>query len=76
LTTPRLKTRAPEGRLPKKRSNWALCSAIAGLAAGLLAPVAASAQISLSTTVFLAQRHSTAVRIAEADLMKSEAALA
>ena len=49
-----------------------------GLTAALLAvaaPIAASAQISLGTTVFLAQRHSTAVRMAEADLMKSEAAL-
>ena len=38
--------------------------------------MAAAAQVSLGTTVFLAQRHSTAVRIAEADVMKSEAALA
>jgi outer membrane protein TolC len=41
-----------------------------------VAPIAVPAQVSLGTTVFLAQRHSTAVRIAEADLMKSEAALA
>ena len=47
------------------------------LAIGLLAaaPIAASAQISLGTVVFHAQRHSTAVRIAEADVMKAEAAL-
>jgi outer membrane protein TolC len=40
-----------------------------------LSPLLLPAQISLGTTVFLAQRHSTAVRIAEADLLKSEAAL-
>jgi len=68
--------RSPENRLPKDRPGR---RALAGLATGLLAvltPLAASAQISLGTAVFLAQRHSTAVRIAEADLMKSEAALA
>jgi len=41
----------------------------------LAAAVPACAQVSLGTTVFLAQRHSTAVRLAEADMMKSEAAL-
>jgi outer membrane protein TolC len=41
----------------------------------LLVLTPASAQVSLGTTVFLAQRHSTAVRIAEADLSKSQAAL-
>ena len=41
----------------------------------IIAPLSAPAQISLGTAVFLAQRHSTAVRIAEADLMKSQAAL-
>ena len=65
---------------PNTRSYRLNCTPPAwfGLAAGLLAvvaPMAAAAQVSLGTTVFLAQRHSTAVRIAEADLMKSQAAL-
>jgi outer membrane protein TolC len=46
------------------------------LVACLLAPAAAVAQVSLSTVVDLAQRNSTAVRIAQADLMKAQAALA
>jgi outer membrane protein TolC len=46
------------------------------LLACLLAPAAAVAQVSLSTVVDLAQRNSTAVRIAQADLMKAQAALA
>jgi outer membrane protein TolC len=41
----------------------------------VVAPMTASAQISLGTAVFLAQRHSTAVRIADADVLKSQAAL-
>jgi outer membrane protein TolC len=59
---------------PRKYASRAYC----GLAAGILTvvtPLAASAQISLGTAVFLAQRHSTAVRIAEADVMKAEASL-
>ncbi len=38
-------------------------------------PVAASAQISLGTAVFLRSEPSTAVRIAEADVLKTQAAL-
>jgi outer membrane protein TolC len=45
------------------------------LVACLLVP-AAVAQVSLATVVDLAQRNSTAVRIAQADLMKAQAALA
>jgi outer membrane protein TolC len=64
----------------KKRRNPRSCAAPGCyvLAAGVLAavaPMAASAQISLGTAVFLAQRHSTAVRIAEADVLKTQAAL-
>jgi outer membrane protein TolC len=46
------------------------------LAACLLAPAAVVAQVSLSTVVDLAQRNSTAVKLAQADLMKAQAALA
>lgn len=58
------------------RKRCLRCSlALVGCILAFGAPVAASAQVSLSTAVFLAQRHSTAVRIAEADFMKSAAAL-
>jgi len=66
----------PAGLAGKKRRGD--CLLLSGLATGLFAvvtPIAVSAQISLGTAVFLAQRHSAAVRIAEADLMKSQAAL-
>jgi outer membrane protein TolC len=66
--------RIPPARWNRLHPNLASAAVVALIALG--APVAASAQISLGTTVFLAERHSTAVRIAEADLMKSEAALA
>ncbi len=64
----------------KKSGNPRKCASAACyvLAASILAvvmPVAASAQISLGTAVFLAQQHSTAVRIAEADVVKAQAAL-
>lgn len=51
--------------------NWA--AMLVGLA---LAPALASAQVSLVTVVDLAQRNSSAVRMAEADKNKAEAALA
>jgi len=48
------------------------------LVAGVLAaaPICASPQVSLSTVVDLAQRNSSAVKLAEADLQKAQAALA
>jgi outer membrane protein TolC len=42
----------------------------------LAAPFCAHAQVSLSTVVDLAQRNSTAVRVAQADVQKADAALA
>jgi outer membrane protein TolC len=78
LTPPGLRTRSSDDRTAKKcrRILRSTQTALALTLTSFVAPIAASAQISLGTTVFLAQRHSTAVRIAEADLMKSEAALA
>lgn len=61
-------------RNPRKYASPA-CSMLAAGIVAVVAPMAASAQISLGTAVFLAQRHSTAVRIAEADVSKSQAAL-
>ncbi|MGD0830978.1 MAG: TolC family protein [Terracidiphilus sp.] len=56
------------------------CNPLKGWAAVLLAATAISApahaQVSLSTVVDLAQRNSTAVRLAEADLEKAKAVLA
>ncbi|MGO9336241.1 MAG: TolC family protein [Terracidiphilus sp.] len=46
------------------------------LLACALAPVALQAQVSLSTVVDLAQRNSSAVKLADADLKKAQAALA
>src|SRR6202050_1931829 len=46
------------------------------LAACLLAPASVVAQVSLPTVVDLAQRNSSTVRMAQADLMKAQAALA
>jgi len=59
---------------PRKRASLACYALAAGILA-VVTPMAVSAQISLGTAVFLAQRHSTAVRIAEADVLKSQAAL-
>jgi outer membrane protein TolC len=58
--------------------TWPNLLLAAGLAACLLAagPVKIHAQVSLATVVDLAQRNSSAVRIAQADLMKAQAALA
>jgi outer membrane protein TolC len=52
------------------RRNWA--AILIGLA---LAPALASAQVSLTTVVDLAQRNSGAVKMAEADVQKAQAAL-
>jgi outer membrane protein TolC len=63
---------APNPRLP--RLPWLL----AGLLACALgtAPTVLHAQVSLATVVDLAQRNSSAVKLAEADLEKAQAALA
>jgi outer membrane protein TolC len=45
------------------------------LIAAALAPALASAQVSLSTVVDLAQRNSSAIKLAEADVQKANAAL-
>ena len=70
IGTQRVKIR----RNPQRYASLA-CSVLAAGTLAVVMPAAASAQISLGTAVFLAQRHSTAVRIAEADMTKSEAAL-
>lgn len=58
----------------KMSSRGAWAHGLLGLAlAG--APVLASAQVSLMTVVDLAQRHSTAVRAAQADVKKAQAVL-
>jgi len=49
---------------------WVICGPL------LLSAALASAQVSLSTVVDLAQRNSSAVRLAEADVRKAHAALA
>jgi outer membrane protein TolC len=54
------------------RLGWALLLAGAAMAA----PALASGQVSLFTVVDLAQRNSSAVRLAEADLQKAQAGLA
>ena len=46
------------------------------LAGCLLVPAAIQAQVSLATTVDLAQQNSSAVKLAQADVMKAQAALA
>jgi outer membrane protein TolC len=46
------------------------------LAASLLAPASVQAQVSLPTVVDLAQQNSGAVRLAQADVLKAQAALA
>jgi outer membrane protein TolC len=56
---------------PKPRPAWLLL-----LAGCLLAPAAIQAQVSLATTVNLAQQNSSAVRLAQADVGKAQAALA
>lgn len=55
------------------RRNWTL--AVLGMALAA-APAALPAQVSLVTVVDLAQRNSTAVRLANADVNKAQAALA
>ncbi len=57
----------------KHRAPW--LSVLIGMAVSS-APLLLSAQVSLSTVVDLAQRNSTAVRIAQADMNKADAALA
>lgn len=54
------------------RGTWALL--VLGLALAA-APAVARAQVSLTTVVDLAQRNSSAVRLAEADVRKADAAL-
>ena len=56
---------------PNPRPAWLLL-----LAGCLLVLAAAKAQVSLGTVVDLAQKNSTAVRLAQADLLKAQAALA
>ena len=56
---------------PNPRPAWLLL-----LAGCLLVPASAKAQVSLGTVVDLAQKNSTAVRLAQADLLKAQAALA
>jgi outer membrane protein TolC len=58
------------GDNPLKRWRWMLI----GMAMAT-APALASAQVSLSTVVDLAQRNSSAVRLAQADVSKAQAAL-
>jgi len=53
--------------------NWAAMLIAAALT---VAPALASAQVSLATVVDLAQRNSSTVKLAEADLQKARAALA
>jgi len=57
--------------MPMKSNPALLLTAIL-----LAAPAALYAQVSLATVVDLAQRNSSAVRMAQADLMKAQAALA
>jgi len=61
-------------RRSRKYASFACCVLATGILAAVT-PMATQAQISLGTAVYLAQRHSTAVRIAEADVLKSQAAL-
>src|SRR5271157_3324948 len=61
-------------RIPHNpRSAWALILIGIALAA---APGLAPAQVSLATVVHLAQQNSSAVKLADADLQKAQAALA
>jgi len=61
----------------KSRHNPLKGWTFALLGAGLAAmPLLLPAQVSLTTVVDLAQRNSSAVKLAEADLQKAQAALA
>lgn len=55
--------------------RWALTLVVLGIALAA-APAALQAQVSLATVVDLAQRNSSTVRLADADVQKAQAALA
>jgi outer membrane protein TolC len=65
---------ARQANNPRHLSKPLLAAPI--LLACLLAPAAARAQVSLSTVVDFAQKNSSAVKLAQADLLKAQAALA
>jgi outer membrane protein TolC len=63
---------------PNPRAAWPalLLAPILAACALVAAPAAVQAQVSLSTVVDLAQRNSSTVRLAQADVQKAQAALA
>jgi outer membrane protein TolC len=60
---------------PNSRSTFPQLLLAAILLACALAPAALQAQVSLTTVVDLAQRNSTAVRLAQADVLRAQASL-